>query len=337
MVAEWELVNNNKAIWLRNTNEVTDEEYEKFYKALAKDYEGPLAHSHFRAEGDVEFRAILFVPKHGEAGQYDNYYNKGAGLKLYVRRVFISDEFDELLPRYLSFLKGIVDSDTLPLNVSRETLQQHSSLKTIKKKLVRKALDVMRKMAEEDEELKESDEYKGEETKYEKFWKTFGKNLKMGIIEDASNRSRLSKLLRFTTSQSEGKLTSLDAYIKRMQPGQKFIFYVAGESAEALSKSPFVERLLAKGLEVVYFTESVDEYMMQNLSEYEDVKFQVRMREGVGPRIGRRGYGMREEGGGCAANSVLRLTPFPRLTLLSRRPLSNPERRQGGPQAGRRL
>lgn len=151
-------VNNNKAIWLRNTNEVTEEEYEKFYKALAKDYDGPLAHSHFRAEGDVEFRAVLFFPKHGDPGQYDNYYSKGAGLKLYVRRVFISDEFDDLLPRYLSFLKGIVDSDTLPLNVSRETLQQHSSLKTIKKKLVRKALDVMRKLAEEDEEQKEAEE-----------------------------------------------------------------------------------------------------------------------------------------------------------------------------------
>ena len=150
-VWDWELLNDSKAIWLRAANDVDAEEYEKFYKALAKEDKAPLAYTHFKAEGDVEFKAILFIPEAAPSDMFDNYYAKASALKLYVRRVFISDEFDELLPKYLSFIKGIVDSDTLPLNVSRETLQQHTSLKTIKKKLVRKALDMIRKLAEESE------------------------------------------------------------------------------------------------------------------------------------------------------------------------------------------
>ena len=288
-VSDWEHLNNNKAIWLRSASEVTEDEYEKFYKALSKDYAAPLAHTHFRAEGDVEFKAILFIPGRAEPGMFDNYYSRGAGLKLYVRRVFISDEFDELLPRYLSFMKGIVDSDSLPLNVSRETLQQHSSLKTIKKKLVRKALDVLRRMADGVAEDGEEADDAGDEaakaakeaatSKYEKFWATFGKALKMGIVEDASNRTRLAKLLRVKTSKSGDKLASLDEYVSRMLPGQKHIYYVAGESEEALAKSPFVEKLLAKGYEVVYFTDAIDEYMMQSLTEYEDHKFQNASKE----------------------------------------------------------
>ncbi|XP_074263965.1 endoplasmin homolog [Silene latifolia] len=291
--SEWELLNDVKAIWLRSPKEVTEEEYTKFYHSLAKDFseEKPLAWSHFNAEGDVEFKAVLFVPPKAPHDLYESYYNNNkANVKLYVRRVFISDEFDELLPKYLNFLMGIVDSDTLPLNVSREMLQQHSSLKTIKKKLIRKALDMIRKIAEEDpeesddkekkdvEKSSDDDEKKG---KYAKFWNEFGKSIKLGIIEDAANRNRLSKLLRFETSKSDGKLTSLDKYIARMKSGQKDIFYITGTSKEQLENSPFLERLTKKGYEVIFFTDPVDEYLMQYLMDYEDKKFQNVSKEGL--------------------------------------------------------
>ncbi|XP_071685618.1 endoplasmin homolog [Rutidosis leptorrhynchoides] len=290
---EWERLNDVKAIWLRSPKEVTEEEYTKFYHSLAKDFgdEKPMAWSHFNAEGDVEFKAVMFVPPKAPTDLYESYYNANkSNLKLYVRRVFISDEFDELLPKYLSFLLGLVDSDTLPLNVSREMLQQHSSLKTIKKKLIRKALDMIRKLAEEDpdeshdkdkkevEETKDDDEKRGQ---YTKFWNEFGKSIKLGIIEDAANRNRLAKLLRFETTKSDGKLTSLDQYISRMKSGQKDIFYITGSSKEQLEKSPFLERLKKKNFEVILFTDPVDEYLMQYLMDFEDKKFQNVSKEGL--------------------------------------------------------
>ncbi|KAH0684954.1 hypothetical protein KY285_022498 [Solanum tuberosum] len=290
---EWELLNDMKAIWLRSPKEVTDEEYNKFYHSLAKDFseDKPMAWSHFNAEGDVEFKAVLFIPPKAPHDLYESYYNtKQSNLKLYVRRVFISDEFNELLPKYLNFLMGLVDSDTLPLNVSREMLQQHSSLKTIKKKLIRKALDMIRKLAEEDpdetndkekrdvEESSEENEKKGQ---YAKFWNEFGKSIKLGIIEDATNRNRLAKLLRFETTKSDGKLTSLDQYISRMKSSQKDIFYITGASKEQLEKSPFLERLNKKDYEVILFTDPVDEYLMQYLMDYEDKKFQNVSKEGL--------------------------------------------------------
>lgn len=290
---EWELLNDMKAIWLRNPKEVTDEEYNKFYHSLAKDFseDKPMAWSHFNAEGDVEFKAVLFIPPKAPHDLYESYYNtKQSNIKLYVRRVFISDEFNELLPKYLNFLMGLVDSDTLPLNVSREMLQQHSSLKTIKKKLIRKALDMIRKLAEEDpdetndkekkdvEESSDDNEKKGQ---YAKFWNEFGKSIKLGIIEDATNRNRLAKLLRFETTKSDGKLTSLDQYISRMKSSQKDIFYITGASKEQLQKSPFLERLNKKDYEVIFFTDPVDEYLMQYLMDYEDKKFQNVSKEGL--------------------------------------------------------
>ncbi|KAE8659853.1 Endoplasmin-like protein [Hibiscus syriacus] len=272
---EWELLNDVKAIWLRSSKEVTDEEYTKFYQSLAKDFsdEKPMAWSHFTAEGDVEFKAVLFVPPKAPHDLYDSYYNTNkANLKLYVRRVFISEEFDELLPKYLSFLKGLVDSDTLPLNVSREMLQAHSSLKTIKKKLIRKALDMIPEKSGDD------DEKKGQ---YTKFWNEFGKSIKLGIIEDATNRNRLAKLLRFESTKSDSKLTSLDQYISRMKSGQKDIFYITGTSKEQLEKSPFLERLKKKNYEVIFFTDPVDEYLMQYLMDYEGKQFQNVSKEGL--------------------------------------------------------
>ncbi|CAI0435643.1 unnamed protein product [Linum tenue] len=289
---EWELLNDVKAIWLRSPKDVTDEEYTKFYHSLSKDFgdDKPMSWSHFTAEGDVEFKAVLFVPPKAPHDLYESYYNNNkSNLKLYVRRVFISDEFDELLPKYLNFLKGLVDSDTLPLNVSREMLQQHSSLKTIKKKLIRKALDMIRKLYEEDpdestDKDKKDIEESGENEKkgqYARFWNEFGKSIKLGIIEDAANRNRLAKLLRVETTKSDGKLTSLDQYISRMKSGQKDIFYITGSDKEQLAKSPFLERLIKKGYEVIYFTDPVDEYLMQYLMDYEDKKFQNVSKEGV--------------------------------------------------------
>merc|ERR1719456_1497458 len=218
-VFEWEQVNTQKAIWLRAKEDVTEEEYNEFYKTVSKDYLDPLAYTHFNAEGEIEFKSVLFLPKKAPFDQMDNYWTKKSEIKLYVRRVLVADKFDELLPRYLNFVKGVVDSDDLPLNVSREQLQQSKIMKVISKKLVRKILELMKKLAKEgdgDDDEEESDEEKSDDDKKEekkdkkddestwlKFWKEFNKNLKMGCYEDDSNRSKISKLLLFTTTKSD--------------------------------------------------------------------------------------------------------------------------------------
>merc|ERR1712141_874775 len=220
-VFEWEQVNTQKAIWLRAKEDVTEEEYTEFYKSISKDYLDPLAYTHFNAEGEIEFKSILFLPKKAPFDMIDNYWTKKSEVKLFVRRVLVAEKFDELLPRYLNFVRGVVDSDDLPLNVSREQLQQNKIMKVISKKLVRKVLELMKKLAmeeegeDDDEEEKEEEEEKKDEAKEEekkdkkdeegtwtKFWKEFNKNLKMGCYEDDSNRSKLSKLLRFRTTKS---------------------------------------------------------------------------------------------------------------------------------------
>ncbi|EFJ17496.1 hypothetical protein SELMODRAFT_444847 [Selaginella moellendorffii] len=306
---DWELLNDVKAIWLRSPKDVTEDEYSKFYHSISKDYnpDKPMSWSHFSAEGDVEFKAVLFIPPKAPHDLYENYYNSKTSLKLYVRRVFVSDEFDELLPKYLSFLKGLVDSDTLPINVSREMLQQHGSLRTIKKKLVRKALDMIRSIvnadpdeanpdakaedakAENAEDVK-SDEKKEEKSdekkeenkgKYVKFWNEFGKSIKLGIVEDATNRVRLAKLLRFYSSNSDDKLSSLEQYVSRMKPGQKDIYFITGQDREQLKKSPFLERLQKEGYEVIFFTDPVDEYLTQYLTEFDDKKLVNISKEGL--------------------------------------------------------
>ncbi|KAH7287413.1 hypothetical protein KP509_32G055000 [Ceratopteris richardii] len=287
---DWQLLNDVKAVWLRSPKEISDEDYANFFHSIAKDLTGdkPLSWTHFTAEGDVEFKAILYIPPKAPHDLYENYYSNKSFLKLYVRRVFISDEFDELLPKYLAFLKGIVDSDTLPLNVSREMLQAHNSLKTIKKKLIRKALDMIRRIADEDpdeaDEKEEINDNEGEDEnrgKYTRFWNEFGKSIKLGIIEDATNRNRLAKLLRFHSTKSGDKLASLDQYIARMKPDQKDIYYITGSSKEQLENSPFLEQLKKKGYEVIFFTDPVDEYLMQYLMDYEDKKFQNVSKEGL--------------------------------------------------------
>merc|ERR1712183_1016588 len=255
-VYEWEQVNTQKAIWLRAKEDVTEEEYNEFYKSISKDYLRSLAYTHFNAEGEIEFKSILFLPKKAPFDMMDNYWTKKSEVKLFVRRVLVADKFEELLPRYLNFVRGVVDSDDLPLNVSREQLQQNKIMKVISKKLVRKVLELMKKLAkegdgDEEDEDEEKDEEKAdgekkeekkdkkdEESTWLKFWKEFNKNLKMGCYEDDSNRSKLSKLLLFISTKSEGKEINLDKYLDRMQESQESIYYMSGESLEVMQKAP---------------------------------------------------------------------------------------------------
>jgi heat shock protein beta len=266
-VWDWELMNQAKPIWQRKASEVEEKEYLDFYRAFTKDTQDPLVYTHFVAEGEVTFKSILFVPKAAPTDIFQNYNKKQDTIKMYVRRVFISDNVDDMLPKYLSFVRGVVDSDDLPLNVSRETLQQNKLLKVIKKKLVRKILDMIKKLEEED---------------YEKFWKEYATNIKLGVIEDTTNRVRLAKLLRYQSSATEsGKLTSLDKYVERMKEKQEFIYYIAGTSRDEVEQSPFVERLLKKGYEVLYLTDPIDEYCMQSSPEFDGKRFQNVAKDGL--------------------------------------------------------
>merc|ERR1712019_209989 len=282
-VYEWEQVNTQKAIWLRAKEDVTEEEYNEFYKSISKDYLDPLAYTHFNAEGEIEFKSILFLPKKAPMDMMDNYWTKKSEVKLFVRRVLVAEKFDELLPRYLNFVRGVVDSDDLPLNVSREQLQQSKIMKVISKKLVRKILELMKKLAkegdgddedeetddeedkEEKEEKEEKKDKKDEETTWQKFWKEFNKNLKMGCYEDDSNRSKISKLLLFTTTKSEGKEINLDKYLDRMQESQESIYYMSGESLDVMQKAP--------ALQVFMLSDHLDEPCIQKLADYEGKKF----------------------------------------------------------------
>jgi len=249
----------NFSFSFHRTSEITEDEYIAFYKSFTKASDNPMIYSHFTAEGEVTFKSILYVPKSAPFDLFSNYNRQNDAIKLYVRRVFITDNFEEMMPKYLSFIRGVVDSDDLPLNVSRETLQQSKLLKVIKKKLVRKALDMIKKISPED---------------YDAFWKEYGTNIKLGIIEDSANRTRLAKLLRFQTSVSKDKHISLAEYIERMKPKQEHIYFIATMSIDEAEKSPFVEGILKKGYEILYLTDPVDQYCMQSIPEFEGKKFQ---------------------------------------------------------------
>merc|ERR1711870_152298 len=280
-------------IYVKVKEDVTEEEYTEFYKSISKDYLDPLAYTHFNAEGEIEFKSILFLPKKAPFDMMDNYWTKKSEVKLFVRRVLVAEKFDELLPRYLNFVRGVVDSDDLPLNVSREQLQQNKIMKVISKKLVRKILELMKKLAkeedsgeDEDDEEKEEEEKKeekedseekkdksDEEGQWSKFWKEFNKNLKMGCYEDDSNRSKLSKLLRFRTTKSEEKEISLDKYLDRMQESQESIYYMSGDSVETMKKAPALQIFQKKDLEVLMLDDHLDEPCLQKLADYEGKKF----------------------------------------------------------------
>merc|ERR1711871_818017 len=286
----WQHINDQPAIWTRDKSEITEEEYNQFFQSLngkkGGDDDKPLSWIHFRAEGEIEFKSILYVPKTAPYDMYDNYYGKASGMRLYVRKVLITDEFEDLMPRYLNFIRGVVDSDDLPLNVSRETLQQHKVLRVMGKKLVRKALEMLRKLAqksgedddedEEDDESEEGDDEDEEESKdpYIEFWEKFGKNIKLGIIEDSANRSKLTKLLRYKSSTSGEGYTSFVEYVENMKDWQKAIYYIVGENVEAVENSPFLEKCKAKGVEVLYMVDPIDEYAIQHVTEFDGKKLQ---------------------------------------------------------------
>lgn len=260
--AEWEVINKANALWRRPKNEITDEEYQEFYKHISHDWEDALAWSHNRVEGNLEYTSLLYLPSRAPFDLYEQ--KQQHGIKLYVQRVFIMDDAEHLMPRYLRFVRGVIDSSDLPLNVSREILQSNKIIDSMKSGSVKKVLGLLETMAKDEPE------------KYQKFWKEFGRVLKEGPGEDFSNREQVAKLLRFASTQTDStdQTVSLEDYIGRMKEGQEKIYYITADSHTAAKNSPHLEVFRKKGIEVLLLSDRVDEWLTNSLHEFEGKQLQ---------------------------------------------------------------
>lgn len=309
VINEWNQVNQNKPIWTKSSTDITDEEYNQLYRSLSSEIDDPLTHIHFTAEGNIAFTSVLYIPTKAPQNMFDP-SEKKSKVKLFVKRVFITESVEDFLPRYLNFIKGVVDSDDLPLNVSREQLQQSKLLGLIKKKLVGKSIQMIQDLADlskgkteeykknkesrdaeratkdltEDEKKaldKEEKEEKEQADKYNVFWKEFGKNIRLGVLEDKKQKNKLISLLRYQSSRSGEELISFEDYVSKMPENQKYIYYITGESVDDVKASPFLEALEKRGFEVIFMVDAIDEYMIQQVQDYDGKKLESITREGL--------------------------------------------------------